>query len=75
MRGRQTVAKALVAIAVEAPEDGSGIGRIRMRVVADASAASLLGFVRKAVEPGCHRAYRRLAGLRPTGGNSGMRTR
>ena len=52
VRGRQTVTKALVAIAVEAPEDGSGIGRIRMRVVADASAASLLGFVTEAVEPG-----------------------
>ena len=52
VRGRQTVTKALVAIALEAPEDGSGIGRIRMRVVADASAASLLGFVREAVEPG-----------------------
>ncbi|MCY4535761.1 MAG: IS1595 family transposase [Bryobacterales bacterium] len=52
VRGRQTVTKALVAIAVEAPEDGPGIGRIRMRVVADASAASLLGFVREAVEPG-----------------------
>ena len=52
VRGRQTVTKTLVAIAVEAPEDGSGIGRIRMRVVADASARSLLGFVREAVEPG-----------------------
>lgn len=52
VRGRQSVTKTLVAIAVEAPEDGSGIGRIRMRVVADASARSLLGFVREAVEPG-----------------------
>ncbi len=52
VRGRQTVTQALVAIAVEAAEDGSGIGRIRMRVVADASARSLLGFVREAVEPG-----------------------
>ena len=52
VRGRQTVTKVLVAIAVEAPEDGSGSGRIRRRVVADASAASLLGFVREAVEPG-----------------------
>ena len=52
VRGRQTETKALVAIAVEAPEDGSGIGRIRMRSVADASAPSVLGFVREAVEPG-----------------------
>lgn len=46
------MAKALVAIAVEARQDGSGIGRIRMGVVEDASARSLLGFVREAVEPG-----------------------
>ena len=52
VRSRQTVTKALVAIAVETPEDGAGIGRIRTRVVADALAASLLGFVREAVEPG-----------------------
>ena len=52
VRGRQTVTKALVAVAVEAREDGSGIGRIRMRVVADASAQSLLEFVREVVEPG-----------------------
>ena len=52
VRGRQTVTKALVAIAVEARADGSGIRRIRMRVVADASAQSLLEFVREAVEPG-----------------------
>ena len=52
VRGRQTVTKALVAVAVEAREDGSGIGHIRMRVVAGASAQSLLEFVREVVEPG-----------------------
>ena len=52
MQGRQTVAKALVAIAVETPEIGSGIGSIRMRVATDASAASFLGFLSDAVEPG-----------------------
>ena len=52
VRGRQTGTKVLVAIAVETPADGSRIGGIRMRVVADASARSLLDFVREAVEPG-----------------------
>src|ERR1039457_2142226 len=49
-RGRQTETKALVVIAAE--EDGAGIGRIRMRRIADASAESLLPFVEEAVEPG-----------------------
>ncbi len=48
--GRQTLGKALVAIAAE--EDGEGIGRIRMRRVADASSSSLHGFIQEAVEPG-----------------------
>src|ERR1017187_4187324 len=47
-RGRQTETKALVVIAAE--EDGAGIGRIRMRRIADASAESLLPFVEEAVE-------------------------
>ena len=38
-----------VVHAVEVPEDGPGIRRIRMRVVADALAASLLGFLHEAV--------------------------
>src|ERR1035438_6527719 len=50
VRGRQTETKALVVIAAE--EDGAGIGRIRMRRIADASAESLLPFVEEAVEPG-----------------------
>jgi len=49
-RGRQKETKALVAIACE--EDGRGIGRIRLRHIADASAASLQGFVEEAIEPG-----------------------
>ena len=48
--GRQTESKVLVAIAAEA--DGPGIGRIRMRVIEDASAASLHPFVQDCVEPG-----------------------
>jgi transposase-like protein len=49
-RGRQKETKALVAIACE--EDGRGIGRIRLRHIPDASAASLHGFVEEAIEPG-----------------------
>lgn len=50
VRGRQTVAKALIAVAAE--EDGAGVGRIRLRKIPDASAKSLLAFVSAAVEPG-----------------------
>ncbi len=48
--GRGHVAKALIVIAVQA--EGPAIGRIRMRVIPDASADSLHGFVRDCVEPG-----------------------
>jgi transposase-like protein len=48
--GRDLTGKALVVIAAQ--EDGAGIGRIRMRRVPDASAASLQGFVAEVVEPG-----------------------
>jgi transposase-like protein len=48
--GRETESKVLVVIAAEA--DGPGIGRIRMRVIGDASAASLHPFVQDCVEPG-----------------------
>ena len=48
--GRQTESKTLVVIAAEA--DGPGIGRIRMRVIEDASAASLHAFIQNCVEPG-----------------------
>jgi len=49
-RGRQRGKKALVVVAAQ--EDGRGIGRIRMRRIADASAASLLAFVQNSIEPG-----------------------
>ena len=49
-RGRQTERKALVVIAAQ--EDGPGIGRIRMRRILDASAESLLPFVKEVIEPG-----------------------
>jgi transposase-like protein len=48
--GRDMTGKALVVIAAQ--EDGAGIGRIRMRRLVDASAASLQPFVVEAVEPG-----------------------
>jgi transposase-like protein len=50
VRGRQRRTKSLVVVAVE--EDGRGVGRVRMRRIADASASSLLAFVSEAVEAG-----------------------
>jgi len=49
-RGRGAAGK--VRIVVAAQEDGQGIGRIRMRRVKDASAASLQPFIREAIAPG-----------------------
>ena len=48
--GRQIERKALIAVAAE--ERGAALGRIRMQRVKDASAASLMPFVEKSVEPG-----------------------
>jgi transposase-like protein len=48
--GRGGVDKVLIVIAAEA--DGQAIGRIRMRVIEDASAGSLLAFVKDCIEPG-----------------------
>jgi transposase-like protein len=50
VRGRQTERKALIVVAAQ--EDGPGIGRIRMRRIADASAESLIPFVQDSVERG-----------------------
>lgn len=50
VRGRQTDRKSLVAIAAQ--EDGAGIGRIRMKIIPDASADSLMPFLEETVEPG-----------------------
>jgi transposase-like protein len=49
-RGRGSEGKALVVIAAQ--KDGRKIGRIRLARIANASAASLEGFVTQAVEPG-----------------------
>lgn len=51
IRGRDASRKAIVVIAVEM-RSPKGFGRIRMRRILDASAASLSSFVRDAVEPG-----------------------
>jgi len=48
--GRQTIKKAIVAIAEELNE--MGFGRIRLRHVPEVSAHNLLGFVSEVVEPG-----------------------
>ena len=48
--GRQGLRKALIVVAAQA--QGRGIGGIRMRRVADASAESLTRFVAESVEPG-----------------------
>lgn len=48
--GRGGVDKALIVIAAEA--DGKAIGRVRMRVIEDASAGSLLAFVKDCIAPG-----------------------
>ena len=50
LSGRLNLEKTLVVVAVQ--EDGQGIGRIRMRRVADASAESLIPFVQGFVAPG-----------------------
>lgn len=50
VHGRQTDTKALVIIACE--ERGRGVGRIRLRHIPDASAASLEAFVHEAIETG-----------------------
>jgi transposase-like protein len=48
--GRGAEEKALIIVAAE--EDGNGIGRIRLRVIPDASSLSLHGFIQEAIAPG-----------------------
>ena len=48
--GRQLVGKALVVMAVEL--DGKKVGRVRLRHIPDASASSLVGFLRDCVAAG-----------------------
>jgi transposase-like protein len=64
--GRFRQSKSLIIVAAE--EDGSGIGRIRLRSIADASRKSLHGFIHDAIELGSTvrtdglRAYSQLEG-------------
>ena len=66
VRGRQTITKALIAVAAEA--SGKGIGRIRLRYIPDTSRATLHGFIQQSIEPGSRvvtdglHAYRELEG-------------
>ena len=60
--GRQTERKALIAVAAE--ERGTGLGRIRMQRVQNASAASLMPFVEEVGRAGQRGCYRQLVGLR-----------
>lgn len=50
LRGRKTQKKALIVVAAQ--EDGSRIGRIRMRRIKDASARSLEPFIEESIELG-----------------------
>lgn len=50
VRGRQTETKALIVVAAQ--ENGKGIGRIRLKLVVDASAESLIPFVHESVVRG-----------------------
>lgn len=50
VRGRETRTKTLVGVAAE--ENGQGIGRIRLAVLADTTAESLVAFVAEMVAPG-----------------------
>lgn len=49
-QGRGMEKKSIVVVAAE--KNGRGIGRIRLKHIKDATADSLIGFIREAVEPG-----------------------
>jgi hypothetical protein len=61
VRGRQTEKNALVVVGAE--EDGTRIGRIRLRRIPDASRVTLHGFIREEYRTGQCCAYRRLGRL------------
>ena len=71
--GRARGKKSLVGIAVEVKEP-RGIGRCRMAILPDASAAALLPFVTGHVQPGARGDHRRLDGL-PQAGRARLRPR
>jgi len=51
-RGRGSENKSIVVIGVEVGEGKNKVGRVRMKVVPDATSDSLLGFIKENVEPG-----------------------
>jgi transposase-like protein len=51
-RGRGTSNKSLVVLAVELLEGKNQLGRVRMKVIRDASKKSLQGFIKETVDPG-----------------------
>ena len=59
LRGRGTVDKILVVVAVE--ENGEGVGRIRFRQIPDASSTSLNRFLLESVAPGL--GYKKVSDL------------
>lgn len=71
--GRHAGKKAIVAIAVEVPEERA-IGRVRMARIPDVSGPAITGFIKEAVEPGSvvltdgWRSYRRLPTRAPMPG-------
>ena len=53
VRGRQTLEKAMIAVAAEAaPGRGKAIGRIRLRHIPDANRTTLHNFIAETIEPG-----------------------
>ena len=53
VRGRETIEKALIAIAAEAaPGTSNAIGRIRLRCIDDTTRDTLHGFISQSIEPG-----------------------
>jgi transposase-like protein len=49
-RGRQTITKTLVVVAIEV--DGKKIGRVRFRCIPNASSESLMSFIQDTIKPG-----------------------
>jgi hypothetical protein len=73
LRGRHLGTNMLIVVAAQ--EDGPGMGRIRMRQIADASAESLLPFVEESIAPESVVRTDSWRGYAPLGWNQGPTTR